>query len=118
MKCTHLLYCDAAKSEQKVLECFKKCLKIADVCWNSHQNNHHLTLFVAILNKFLQFLNIESFQSIKMEDVQKCIDFVKSKREGLAKEPNAEELRTYWEQTVRYIEFKRNTNPRYQSLKL
>jgi len=118
LKCTHLFWCDAWKSDAKVIECFKKVLKLADVCWNAHATNHHLRLYIAILNKFLYFLNIEEFKGIQIPDIQKCIDIIKSKKGGLEHEVNAAELQTYWQATCEFIEFKKKLNPKFEPITL
>jgi len=113
-----LFWCPAWKSKEKVLECFKKCKKLADVCWNAHATNNHLKLYVAILNKFLYFLNQDEFTGIKTEDIQACIDIIKSKKGNHENDPHAQELQTYWAQTVDYIEKKKQTNPKYEAINI
>jgi vacuolar protein sorting-associated protein 35 len=116
LKCVHLFWSEHWKNEQKVVECFKKVLKLADVCWSAHATNNHLKLYVAILNKFLYFLNIEDFKGIQIADIQKCIDIIKSKKGTLEKEVHAQELQTYWLATCEYIEFKKKTNHKFESI--
>jgi len=118
LKCSHLFWCIAWKSEQKVIDCFKKVLKLADVCWTAHQTNHHLKLYIAILNKFVYFLSIEEFKGIQIADIQKCIDIIKSKKGSLEKDASAEELQVYWQNTCNFIEFKKQTNPRFEPINI
>jgi len=106
------------KQDARVLECFKKCLKLADVCWNAHATNNHLKLYVAILNKFLYFLTQDDFKGIQIADIQKCIDIINSKKKGLESEPHAQELQTYWHSTSEFIEFKKKINPKFESINL
>jgi len=111
-----LFWGDAWKQAPRVLECFKKCLKLADVCWNAHATNNHLKLYVAILNKFLYFLEKDEFSGIQIADIQKCIDIIKSKQAGLQHEAHAAELQTYWHSTVEFVEFKKKTNPKFEPI--
>jgi len=100
------------------LECFKKCLKLADVCWNAHATNNHLKLYVAVLNKFLYFLNIDEFKGINIADIQKCIDIIKSKKSALESDAHAQELQTYWQSTCEFLEFKRKSNSKFESINI
>jgi len=75
-----------------------------------------LKLFVAILNKFLYFLEKEDFQGIQIADIQKCIDIIKSKQAGLQHEAHAQELQIYWNSTIEFIEFKKKTNPKFEPI--
>jgi len=111
-----LFWGDAWKQAPSVLECFKKCLKLADVCWHAHATNNHLKLYVAILNKFLYFLEKDEFSGIQIADIQKCIDIIKSKQAGLQHEAHSAELQTYWHSTVEFVEFKKKTNPKFEPI--
>lgn len=55
LNCTHLFYNGYNKAENRVLECFKRCLKIAETCLK--QNARNVYLYIHILNKFFYFWN-------------------------------------------------------------
>ena len=56
LKCTHLFYNKKNRNEQRIFECFKRCLKLAGISFKSHAKN--LVLYIHILNKFLYYLNL------------------------------------------------------------
>lgn len=47
MKCTHAFFNPNYRDDQRIFECFKKCLKLADICFK--QNPDHLSLYILIL---------------------------------------------------------------------
>lgn len=46
------------------MECFKKVLKLAEVVNSSQLTNKNIGLYVAILNKFIYFLEQDSFDAV------------------------------------------------------
>lgn len=49
------------------MECFKKVLKLAEVVNSSQPTNKNIGLYVAILNKFIYFLEDDSFDAVLPE---------------------------------------------------
>ena len=52
------------KNETRVMECFKKALKITDAQFNANPNAKHFHLYLAILNKFLFYFEHDDFTSV------------------------------------------------------
>lgn len=111
---SHLFYTHAQASEVRVMECFKKALKITDASFGSHPNSHHFHLYVAILNKFLYYYNMDSFQSIKADDVNKCIQVLKEKQEKVTDKVPA--TQAYLKNTFDFIQRKKLENVRFQEI--
>lgn len=108
---SHLFYCESHKNETRVMECFKKALKITDANFTAHPNEKNFKLYVAILNKFLYYFAKDDFQSIGAEDIQKCLGVIKTKIEKL-KDKNDPYLRN----TIEYIDLMKKTNARFQDI--
>lgn len=108
---THLFYCQSQRNENRIMECFKKALKSTDAIFNTHPNEKNFTLYVAILNKFLYYFSRGDFQSIGTDDVQRCLDVVKSKLEKLKDNEDP-----YLKNTLNYIELKKKEDQRFQGL--
>lgn len=54
-------------SEQRVMDCFKKVLKIADAFVAFQPDAKSLKIYVAILNKFIYFLENPNFTIVNQQ---------------------------------------------------
>jgi len=111
---THLFFGPGQRSEQRVMECFKKALKITDANFNSHPDAKNFHLYIAILNKFIYYLSQEDFTSIKTDDVNKCIEIIKTK---LEKVPDQKENH-YLVNTFNYINAKKGEDSKFEGLSI
>lgn len=68
-----LYYSAFKKQGNKVMDCLKRAIKIADICQNQAKN---LYLFAIILNKYLYFFSIEA-EFITAEDINNLLDLIK-----------------------------------------
>lgn len=113
---SHLFYTQAQANEGRVMECFKKALKITDASFGSHPTSHHFHLYIAILNKFLYYFNIDSFQSIKADDVNKCIQVLREKQDKVNDKVPATTI--YLKNTLDFINHKKSENPKFQEISI
>lgn len=116
LQCTHLFFNKHLKNEDRLLECMKKCIKTAEICYTS--NKTYISLFISILNKFLYFF-CQNVEKIQIKEIQDCINNIKKKFADFPQETeNFAQIKTYWKNTIDYISSKMKENKRLEGLDL
>lgn len=109
-----LYYSVFKKQGNKVMDCLKRAIKIADICQNQSKN---LYLFAIILNKYLYYYSIEA-EFITAEDVNNLIDLIKETVEHIegGAEDQVKDALKYLANTKAAVKLKQVENARYAEI--
>lgn len=74
LNCSHLLFSDSIKEENKVQDCLNKAKKFADFAMTNPQN---LNLFILLLNKYLYYIE-KGANFVQSENLNDIIELIKN----------------------------------------
>lgn len=111
---THLYWAPAQQNEQRIMDAFKKALKITDASFGTQPTAKHFHLYLAILNKFLYYFAQEHIQTIRSDDVNKCISLVKEKYAKVNEKFDESYMKGTWE----YINNRKKEMAKFQEINI
>eukprot|EP00922_Rhytidocystis_sp_ex-Travisia-forbesii_P033689 GHVS01050024.1.p1 GENE.GHVS01050024.1~~GHVS01050024.1.p1 ORF type:complete len:369 (-),score=53.96 GHVS01050024.1:270-1376(-) len=115
--CSHLFWNNPShRDSRRVLECLKKCLKIADVAVQS--STTHVSLFAEILDKYVYYFQQDNHE-VTLEFIQNLVSLC-AEHMRYADSDVCEEARRNFCNTVTYIRSKieKDAHSKFQGLRL
>eukprot|EP00922_Rhytidocystis_sp_ex-Travisia-forbesii_P033686 GHVS01050021.1.p1 GENE.GHVS01050021.1~~GHVS01050021.1.p1 ORF type:complete len:588 (-),score=73.25 GHVS01050021.1:224-1894(-) len=115
--CSHLFWNNPShRDSRRVLECLKKCLKIADVAVQS--STTHVSLFAEILDKYVYYFQQDN-QEVTLEFIQNLVSLC-AEHMRYADSDVCEEARRNFCNTLTYIRGKieKDADSKFQGLRL
>jgi len=106
------------RNGKRVLECLQKSLKIADTCMDSSMNVH---LFVEILNQYLYYFE-STCDAVTIQYLSGLIALINTNIANMDGATNPEsdvgKITTHYQNTLNFIKWKRESDPRYKDIEV
>lgn len=100
------------KDGKRVLECLQRSLKIAGLSMDATTN---VNLFVEILNEYLYYFDNKNTE-VPAKHISSLIQLINTNLANI--DPSATTVNTFYQNTLKYIESKKESSPEYAEIEL